>query len=137
MPSVDALHQIATASVNMVWLLPVKEIHAVQARQLLFSLRYTCSSGLLAAFSARTGTKGWRAYHGWPSWHFTKQIRQEVLTICNDIADPSCICLRQTTFCTCSVSTQQHGRRVHTIICQGGQRSAVLPTYRLVPCKQL
>ena len=34
---------------------------------------------------------------GWPSWHFTKQIRQEVLTIRNDIADPSCICLRQTT----------------------------------------
>ena len=48
MPSVDALHQIATASVNM--LLPVKEIHAVQARQLLFSLRYTWSSRLLAAF---------------------------------------------------------------------------------------
>ena len=79
MPSVDALHQIATASVNM--LLPVKEIHAVQARQLLFSLRYTWSSRLLTAFSARTGTKGWRAYHGWPSWHFTKQIRQEVLTL--------------------------------------------------------
>ena len=55
---------------------------------------------------------------GWPSWHFTKQIRQEVFSICNDIADPSCICLRQTTFCTCSVSTQQHGRSVHTIICQ-------------------
>ena len=36
---------------------------------------------------------------GWPSWHFTKQIRQEVLTIRNDIADPSCICLRQTTSC--------------------------------------
>ena len=34
MPSVDALHQIAT----------------VQARQLLFSLRYTWSSRLLAAF---------------------------------------------------------------------------------------
>ena len=49
---------------------------------------------------------------GWPSWHFTKQIRQEVLTIRNDIADPSCICLRQTTSCTCSVSTQQHGRSV-------------------------
>ena len=44
---------------------------------------------------------------------------QEVLTIRNDIADPSCICLRQTTSCTCSVSTQQHGRSVHTIICQG------------------
>ena len=56
---------------------------------------------------------------GWPSWHFTKQIRQEVLTIRNDIADPSCICLRQTTSCTCSVSIQQHGRSVHTIICQG------------------
>ena len=26
---------------------------------------------------------------------------------------------RQTTFCTCSVSTQQHGRSVYTIICQG------------------
>ena len=56
---------------------------------------------------------------GWPSWRFTKQIRQEVLTIRNDIADPSCICLRQTTSCTCSVSIQQHGRSVHTIICQG------------------
>ena len=51
---------------------------------------------------------------GCPSWHFTKQIRQEVLTIRNDIADPSCICLRQTTSCACPVSTQQHGR-LHTI----------------------
>ena len=33
--------------------------------------------------------------------------------------DPSCICLQQTTSCTCSVSTQQHRRSVHTVISQG------------------
>ena len=70
--------------------------------------------------------------------HEANQARQEVLTIRNDIADPSCICLWQTTFCTCSISTRQHRRSVHTVISQCNvQCSDFLPKYRPVPSKQL
>ena len=105
--------------------LSIGHTHTVQRQQLhaFFSialcLGFGSSSPALApkAGSAWSANTRWRS--GCSSWHFTQQIRQEVFTIRNDIADPSCICLRQTTFCTYSTSIQQGRRSVHTLICQG------------------